>query len=752
MGKEREDAALPLLPIYHPPEEEEGGEDTSWNGNFHFNHDGQQIQFEETSDDGTIVKMPKTKRRTSLLVFDLILLLLDYLQFFALLMAMSEHWTWPETWLRHLSFVFLFNLDVWEFTKFSTGVYVSAKSYFLPSAVVFDVHFLLLAWLMLCTVLVVSYTIFYAVLLYKQNASMLLRIAQLQRVYLTIAQVIALPLGTTLAKLFHCTYLDAVDVYNGYTCFSGTHWGLVAGAVAMSLLFFVGIAAWMIIKIRRQMFSSHSDRHEGYLQLKEAQFIRSIDVVWAVGHFHLFSSYKRFWVYYRPVLFLFKFAIVCFYAGLIRHPLAQIWCILVCWLVFLVVGCIWRPFRVTSFNFMFIMNFVCLLANSFVGCALNMPSLTSVWLTPDYLFYELLLINGVWCLAVVLWLLFLLMRRCGCLWKGYPLWPSMTEHGMDKLSTTTRHYIKAILDGRQLLERSLSMPALFSPAHELSRQIQIINAYCREAEYLRDPFHDTLWDLLDELIEAHTRIAPISLFAESVKPSIQQTAQELMKVMPQFTKRMVQRDYDFILMTPLKRRMLLKMYCIGVFVNGRAERVNQERDEAGLYKVWHRSPTPDLSGDDGYFEEPSDDPDNTHKHVMFREPPPTASATWSNSSSLLLEPDMFPTPDGEGTSRASRPPPREDTNSLSSSTLNSAAGRDNAAFMPESGSLPSLADTEEKQETAGHSSPDLTAPGEDDQIGGTANNQAEKGGDGKSPQITPKPDHLETIAEDEETQ
>lgn len=47
----------------------------------------------------------------------------------------------------------------------------------------------------------------------------------------------------------------------------------------------------------------------------------------------------------------------------------------------------------------------------------------------------------------------------------------------------------------------MSLPPLFAPAHELSRQIQIINTYCREAEILDDPLQDTLWHLLDELIE-----------------------------------------------------------------------------------------------------------------------------------------------------------------------------------------------------------------------------------------------------------
>ena len=64
-----------------------------------------------------------------------------------------------------------------------------------------------------------------------------------------------------------------------------------------------------------------------------------------------------------------------------------------------------------------------------------------------------------------------------------------------------------------ILERTLIAPALLSPAYELSRQIHIINAYCRETEKYKDALHDSLWDLLDELIDVHTRVAPQSLYA-----------------------------------------------------------------------------------------------------------------------------------------------------------------------------------------------------------------------------------------------
>lgn len=50
---------------------------------------------------------------------------------------------------------------------------------------------------------------------------------------------------------------------------------------------------------------------------------------------------------------------------------------------------------------------------------------------------------------------------------------------------------------------------------------------------------------------------------ETVKESIRKTAKEFLSVMPMFCQRLAQRDYDLILVSPMKRRMLLKMFCMG---------------------------------------------------------------------------------------------------------------------------------------------------------------------------------------------
>ena len=50
-----------------------------------------------------------------------------------------------------------------------------------------------------------------------------------------------------------------------------------------------------------------------------------------------------------------------------------------------------------------------------------------------------------------------------------------------------------------------------------------------------------------------------------MKPTIRTTAAQFMEVMPGFVRRLNQREYDFILVAPVRRRLLLKMYCMSKF-------------------------------------------------------------------------------------------------------------------------------------------------------------------------------------------
>ncbi|XP_022105517.1 uncharacterized protein LOC110987250 isoform X2 [Acanthaster planci] len=552
----------------------------------------------------------RQKRQTMLVLHDALFLVLDFLQFYALLAAISLRWPWPFNWLYPTRFLFLANLDVWEFMKMNDPeVYNSARNNFIDSTLIgFDYRWYTLGWAIFIFVAITLYIILYIAMNYQKRYNLLLQVARLQRAYIILCQVLAMPIGVMMAKLFHCNADDNMDVHNATPCAGGEHLAYVVPSLAIYVGLFIILPIWMIMKIRTQIFSNRSERHEGFLQLKETEFSHGLDFIWAIKLYHLFSSFRLVWAYYRPVMFLFKLVLLASYAALLWLPMWQMIVFLVAICPLFLVILIRRPFRITSFNVYIMINFLCMLILAIMGLMQNLFDTNSVFFQAEYLFSELLAVGAFWAVFTVVWFVYVLLRYYGLLCRGVPLWPEMTSREVNKLSGETQKYMRALLKGRIVLEHALSTCPLFSPVHELSRQIQIINAYCREAEYLHDPIHDTLWDLLDELIEAHTHLSPVSLFSESVKSSIRETAHEFMKLMPAFKKRLAQREYDFILMTPMKRRMLLKMFTLGVFANGKMNKprpVDQTETVQRLYNpresvvLQQRG----VEGDDGFYED-----------------------------------------------------------------------------------------------------------------------------------------------------
>ncbi|XP_070562508.1 uncharacterized protein [Ptychodera flava] len=566
---------------------------------------------EEMDDDYYMKFSPKYKRRRVELIFSgSAFLIIDFLQIYALIFSVALRWTWPEEWSRTTRYIFFFNLDIWEFTKLQLpGVYKAASNYFIPSEqMIIDYRYYLLAWGLLTFAFILSFICIYISFNMKKRPNMLVRLAKLKMAGVIICHLFALPFGVAIARIFFCTpYVNKMDVYNGYTCWNGVHWAFICPFVAVAIMYYIVYPIWLITKVKPQLLSTTGERHEGYVRLKETEYAHSLSTLWLVNLFFLFSSFKRFWVYYHPVMHIFKGIMLIWYAALLHESLLQAGLMSVTLLVIFIVLCIKRPFRVTSFNFYIIFNFAILSILCIIGMFQNIPDILSAFLTPTYLKWELAGILGCWAFVTVIWFFYVLIRYYGLCCKKHPLWPQMTSHGLDDLSEHTRKYMQALLHGRIILEYALSISPVFSPAHELARQIQIINAYCREAELLHDPIHDALWDLLDELIEAHSKIAPLSLFAESVKSSIRETASEFMRIMPVFKKRLAQREYDFCLMSSLKRRMLLKMYIIGIFVNDRRDRNRDYQKTDVVKKLYNPKESVVLktrdTDDDGYYEE-----------------------------------------------------------------------------------------------------------------------------------------------------
>lgn len=237
-----------------------------------------------------------------------------------------------------------------------------------------------------------------------------------------------------------------------------------------------------------------------------------------------------------------------------------------------------RPYRLMSFSIMTFISFFVNFWNAFIGICIQLDT-RNAFVQEKYLFPEMIILNIGFYVLCFCWLGFLYLR-----WKKIvirvkkPLWPNLTKTNELKrdLDEITRKYLVAIIRSQILLKETYNTMPLLAPAHELSRRIRILNAYCREAMLIDHVFQHTMWDVTDQLIQAHTAVFRKSIFSESSLNGSRESANILYDMLPQLGKRLKQRDEDLILMSGKRRRLLLKMYTLSIFLSKHVDRIRKE--------------------------------------------------------------------------------------------------------------------------------------------------------------------------------
>ena len=562
-------------------------------------------------------------RSASLWKSDAALLCLEHLQLLALTLSMSLAWPWPLEWITGAGFLLIANGDLWEMTKIYSGVYRGqAHASEDPNAIPLDYLAYSIAWMVLTVGVPLLAGSLYLSLprlfpatldmargggIMRASASLmrveLLR-AKLVRALLLWAQAIATPLGLVMVRLLDCRDYPAPGGAEGTTsrsvvlretaCWSGAHLGLLVPMAAISACYLLLVPVWMLYTIKKELISPRPTvcccrgraLHETFLRLKEAEYERNIDTTWATHHYAIFSSFQRPWVCFRPCSFFFKAGMLLIYGVLFYslwyQALFAFIKIAVISLVFLVAP----VYRIISFHVMLVFSAVASLCNVTLGLLLTLGAQNAL-LVGRNLLYALLLINGGWLLVAVIWLASLFLKSSGCcvskkrFWCGPPLWPKLSELDLTSSghSDLTEKFVRAILRGRHTLEQCYILPRLFTPVHQLSHDILVVNAYYREAELVSDPMEGSLWALLAEMIDVHTVLLKHSLFATSTKYSVSRCAEELMELLPSLRQRLEKREYDLALWTPRKRRMLLKMTALVAFLAASSTKHSKEGGE-----------------------------------------------------------------------------------------------------------------------------------------------------------------------------
>ena len=415
--------------------------------------------MEEANEDDKELFADHKKRGTSLIWNDAILLLLHLVQTFAVVQSLALRWPFPVEWLKATSFVFLVNLDPWDFSKMVTNAtYNEVQGYYTPSNIMaFSYWHLLLAWGIFVFLALIGFAVAFLVITHKKHPFMMIQIARLQRVYVVLTQVVCIPLGMAVARVFHCTSAGVMEVDNTVPCYAdGLHWAYICPSIVIVVALYGLLPAWMVVRTRAELLNLNSDRHEGYLQLKEVEYVQGLDVLYLVGRFHMFSSFKKHGAHLRAQLFICSFCVLLVVALTFNHIFVGAVVVTCFWLLLLIVSAVIRPYRVTCFNLQLSFSYLCLVVYSLLGAlraSFNSFSLASAWLTPSYLNILLALVAGIWLSLTFIFVAYLVVRQTGMCSRfcPHPLWPSMTSDGLNKLSPETRKYVRAIVRCRALV-------------------------------------------------------------------------------------------------------------------------------------------------------------------------------------------------------------------------------------------------------------------------------------------------------------
>lgn len=167
------------------------------------------------------------KNDITLWASDAVVLIVEHLQYYAILLALSEHWGWPVKWIDATSFTFIFNVDIWEFRKVETGLFHHSTVTFIDTSQLgFNYASYISAWAVILFLVCGGFAGVYVNWMRKRPLYLLLYIARWKRVMFLVLQFVSVPFGVAAARVFHCRLdetrgVEVMVVQNEFECHTG---------------------------------------------------------------------------------------------------------------------------------------------------------------------------------------------------------------------------------------------------------------------------------------------------------------------------------------------------------------------------------------------------------------------------------------------------------------------------------------------------------------------------------------------------
>eukprot|EP00163_Fabomonas_tropica_P009156 TRINITY_DN18955_c0_g1_i1.p1 TRINITY_DN18955_c0_g1~~TRINITY_DN18955_c0_g1_i1.p1 ORF type:complete len:984 (-),score=280.49 TRINITY_DN18955_c0_g1_i1:15-2909(-) len=373
----------------------------------------------------------------------------------------------------------------------------------------------------------------------------------INRVVLCILELLYLPWAFTVGTVYFCTKQanNTLTTDSAVVCWSGPHSFLLILVTLVGTVYLLGFPLMLAREIHHRLVYDDPRSYDKFIRLREFEWMVGLEESWSFMHIYTVSSYKRHWVYYKPLNMLHKLVFVFWYHMLYDMPTNQNLMMFITLLLPSVYQLFRLPFRRISSNVvhhfyrwtLIVMAFMAQMVLRDVRSPLLVASVHYIWLW----FFACVALGTM----AVVFVGQIVLRKT---WQT-------TKRTVRKTTADTGHYIDAIFAAREVHERLSHKYVVFADPSVISDQITVIDEYRRKARKEGLMVEGSLDSILEDLVVLYNYIHQNSILPFP----------PLESALPHFRQRLDAREYDMLLVPPEKRRMLLKLLCIRAWFNGR---------------------------------------------------------------------------------------------------------------------------------------------------------------------------------------
>ena len=338
---------------------------------------------------------------------------------------------------------------------------------------------------------------------------------------------------------------------------------LTLGVIAIYL---IGYPVYLIIHINVQVISTDDDEYNEFIKLKEIEFLLGVSHAWLTEKLYLFSSYRssKLRIYHRPVYYGFLFLLVAVDAAINTSNMIKLLVLVSMSGIFSLYITIYPVYRSLSSSYIYAFCMWLITANLFIGF-LKASGYQAQTMVDANLINILIAINatGIVLLVVLFGMVFMFRFK----------W----EVGIESVKQLAIAYRYLLSDLRNAQKMILTLRTFnnykFVKIDPIGKMVEILENHYKLLSDENHPLQYTVLEQLDILSYMKGQVEE-----ETLLPS-----KNLERDYSLLTRVVTRRWREQLLLSPVKRRLLLKLGVLKMFLGNRETKPFNSGDDSGYF-------------------------------------------------------------------------------------------------------------------------------------------------------------------------